>query len=273
VTPETLLDGLTFPECPRWHAGRLWFSDVHAHRVMRVDLEGDADVVVELDDRPTGIGFLPDGTLLVVSADERVVLRVVDGSATVHADLRSLPVEWLNDMVVDHDGRAYVDAITYVEDPGGEESPDKIVCIDPDGSWRLVADPALRPNGIVITPDSRTLIHASTRRRKLIAWTIDGDGGLSESRLWADTGRWTPDGICLDADGAVWIGALAKEHFVRMREGGEVDATIEVPGRLATACTLGGPDGRTLFMATVDPETSRGNIEIAAVAVEGAGWP
>jgi len=273
MTVATLLEGLSFPECPRWHDGRLWFSDVHAGRVLSVDLEGTANVVLELDDRPTGLGFLPDGTLLVASADARLVLRVADGDTSVHADLSTLPVEWLNDMVVDADGRAYVDAIAFVDDPGGDDPLDKIVCIEPDGHWRVAADPALRPNGVVITPDGRTLIHASTRRRKLMAWTIGDDGNLSGERLWADTAGWTPDGLCLDADGAVWIGALAKEHFVRMREGGLVDATIEVPGRWATACTLGGPDGKTLFMATADPTTGSGRIELAEVAVEGAGWP
>jgi sugar lactone lactonase YvrE len=268
-----LLDGLAFPECPRWRDGRLWFSDVHAHRVMSVDLGGDADVVLELDDRPTGLGFLPDGSLLVCSADRRLVLRVRGDETTVHADLSGLPVEWLNDMVVTPEGRAYVDAIAHVEDPGGDEPVDAIVVVEPDGAWRVAADRALRPNGIAVTPDGTRLLHASTRRRKVIEWAIGGDGLLSEPSVWAETGRWTPDGLCLDAEGAVWIGGLSKQHFVRLRRGGEVERTIEVPGRWAIACMLGGDDRRTLFMATTDPDTGRGFIEIAGTAVAGAGSP
>jgi sugar lactone lactonase YvrE len=268
-----LLDGLVFPECPRWRDGRLWFSDVHAHRVLSVDLDGEVELVLELDDRPTGLGFLPDGSLLVASADRRLVLRVRDGETSVHADLSDLPVEWLNDMVVTPDGRAYVDAIAHVEDPGGDEPVDKIVVIDPDGAWRIAAERALRPNGIVVTPDRTTLLHASTRRRKVIEWKIGDDGLLSDPSVWAETGRWTPDGLCLDAEGAVWIGGLSKQRFVRLRRGGEVDRTIEVPGRWATACMLGGDDRRTLFMATADTDTGRGYIEIAETAVAGAGSP
>lgn len=273
MSTTVLLDGLVFPECPRWHDGRLWLSDVHAHRVLTVDLAGDTDVVLELDDRPTGLGFLPDGSLLVVSADRRLVLRVHDGEPSVHADLSDLPVEWLNDMVVTPAGRAYVDAIAHVSDPGGDDPIDKIVVIEPDGSWRIAAERALRPNGIAVTPDGKTLLHASTRRRKVIEWTIEADGLLSDPRVWAETGRWTPDGLCLDAEGAVWIGGLSKQHFVRMRRGGEVERTLEVPGRWATACMLGGDDRRTLFMATADTEGGRGYIEIAETAVAGAGSP
>jgi sugar lactone lactonase YvrE len=222
-----------------------------AHRVMTVDLDGNAEVIVEIDDRPSGLGFLPDGTPIVVSADKRQVLRIENGGTTLHADLSSLPAEWLNDMVVDAHGRAFVDVITHREDPGGD-SVDRIVCIEPDGRWHVAAENVPRPNGIVITADGTQLIHASTRRRKLVAWTINDDGRLSEPTLWADTQRWTPDGACLDAEGAIWI---------------------EVPGRWATACMLGGPDGRTLFMATAEREAGRGYIETAAVAARGAGWP
>jgi sugar lactone lactonase YvrE len=273
IETELLLDGLVFPEGPRWHGDRLWFSDMDAHRVMTVNLEGNAEVIVEIDDRPSGLGFLPDGTPLVVSADKRHVLRIENGSTALHADLSSLPAEWLNDMVVDARGRAYVDVITYRQDPGGDDGIDRIACIDPDGSWQVAAENVLRPNGLIITADGTQLIHATTGRRKLVAWTIHGDGRLSTPTLWADTKKWTPDGICADADGAIWIGGLSKQHFVRVLPGGVFERTIEVPGRWATACMLGGPDGRTLFMATAERETGRGYIEIAAVAAPRAGWP
>lgn len=275
LTLETQLlrDGLGFPECPRWHGDRLWFSDMDARRVMTVGLAGDVDVVAELDDRPAGLGFLPDGTPLVVSADRRQVLRVGSGGTSVHADLSSLPAEWLNDMVVDGEGRAFVGVITSHDDPGGDEPRDRIACIQPDGSWFVAAERALRPNGLVVSPDGTRLIHASTRRRSLIEWAIDAGGRLTEPALWADTQRWTPDGICLDRDGAVWLGALSKSHFVRMLPGGAIDRTIEVPERWATACVLGGSAGTTLFMTTADRAAGRGYIEVAEVEVPRAGWP
>jgi sugar lactone lactonase YvrE len=275
TTIETtlLIEGLSFPECPRWRDGNLWFSDMHAHRVMTVDLDGNAEVIVEIDDRPSGLGFLPNGTPIVASADKRQILRIENGTTTLHADLGSLPAEWLNDMVVDASGRAFVDVITHHKDPGGDDPVDRIVCVEPDGSWKVAAERVLRPNGVVITADGSQLVHASTLRRKLIAWTIHDDGHLSDPILWADTKRWTPDGICYDADGAIWIGGLSKQHFVRVLPTGEFERTIEVPDRWATACMLGGPEGRTLFMATAEREAGRGYIEIADVDVPGAGWP
>jgi sugar lactone lactonase YvrE len=270
---RVLLDGLVFPESPRWHDGRLWFSDLRAGRVIAADLNGNAEVVLEIDDRASGLGFLPTGTPIVVSADKRLVLRIDDGIATVHADLSSLDAEWLNDMVVDERGRAWVDVITYVGHPEDDTPIDRIVCIEPDGSWHIAADKVLRPNGLVITEDGTTLIHATTRRRQLTAWTIAADGQLSEPRLWADTKRWTPDGICLDAEGAIWIGGLSKEHFVRVLPTGEFDRMVAVPGRWAIACMLGGQDGRTLFMATAEHEAGRGYIETLEVDVPRAGRP
>jgi sugar lactone lactonase YvrE len=274
-TTEThvLLDGLVFPESPRWHDGLLWFSDLQSGRVTTVDLQGNANVVAQLDDRPSGLGFLPGGTPLVVSADKRHVLRIENGDTTMHADLSSLDAEWLNDMVVDDTGRAFVDVIGTVAHPETDEPVDRIAVVEPDGSWRIAAEHVLRPNGIVITADGTTLIHATTRWRRLTAWTIEQDGALTSPRLWADTKRWTPDGICLDAEGAIWIGTLSKQHFVRVLPDGTFDRTVEVPGRWATACMLGGPDGRTLFMATAEHEASRGYIEIIEVDVPRAGRP
>jgi sugar lactone lactonase YvrE len=178
-----LLDGLEFPECPRWRDGRLWFSDVHAQRVLSVDLAGNADVVLELDDRPTGLGFLPDGSLLVVSADRRLVLRLRDGNPSVHADLSGLPVEWLNDMVVTPDGRAYVDAIAHVVDPGGDDPVDMIVVVEPDGSWRVAAESALRPNGIAVTPDGTgARVDDRRRRRPSQSIRVGRDGPVDAGR-------------------------------------------------------------------------------------------
>ncbi len=270
ATPSVLLAGLAFPEGPRWHEGRLWLSDMHRGEVRTVDLDGAGEVVATIDDRPSGLGFLPDGTPLVVSADRRLVLRVDGGTTSVHADLGASGAGWLNDMVVDASGRAWVDAIRHVEDPGGDEPIDQILVVEPDGSWHVGAERALRPNGIVLAGGGRLLIHASTRRRKLIGWTVGADGRLSEPFLWAETGRWTPDGICLDAAGGMWVGALAKHHFVRIERGGEVTDAIPVGERWAIACALGGPDGRTLFMTTQERDTGEGFVEIAEVDVPAA---
>jgi sugar lactone lactonase YvrE len=268
---RTLLDGLGFPESPRWHAGRLWFSDILDRRVMAVGLDGAAEVMATLADRPSGLGFLPDGTPIVVSMDARQLLRIEAGGTSLHADLGSLPSEWLNDMVVDARGRAFVDALTHREDPGTDEPVDRIVCVEADGSWRVAAEGVLRPNGLLISADGTRLIHASTLRRKLVSWEIAPDGRLSDPALWADTRRWTPDGICLDADGAIWMGALSKQHFVRVLPDGTCERTVEVPGRWAIACVLGGPDGRTLFMTTA--ADGRGSIETIEAPAPGAGRP
>jgi sugar lactone lactonase YvrE len=259
-----LLSGLGFPEGLRWHGGRLWFSDMERDVVRTVDVDGATRVVAEVE-RPSGLGFLPDGTPLVVAADRKLVLRIDGGVTSVHADLRAAEAEWLNDMVVDEAGRAYVDAIRYRDDPGGDDPLDAILLVEPDGSWRVAADRALRPNGIVVTSDGRSLIYASTRRRKLVECRIGERGLLRDQSVWAETGRWTPDGIALDEAGALWIAGLSKSHFVRMERGGGVTDAVAVGKRWAIACALGGEDGTTLFMATQDRETGEGRIETAAV--------
>jgi sugar lactone lactonase YvrE len=243
---------------------------MHLGDVRVVSLDGVTEVVATIDDRPSGLGFLPDGTPLVVSADRRHVLRIAGGTTSTHADLTSSAATWLNDMVVDAAGRAWVDGLRHHEDPGGDAPVDQILVVEPDGSWQVAAERALRPNGILLAEAGRLLIHASTRRRKLIGWTVGDDGRLSDSFVWAETGRWTPDGICLDAAGGVWAGALAKRHFVRIERGGEVTDAIAVGDRWAIACALGGPDGRTLFMTTQDRETGEGFVEIANVDVPAA---
>ena len=260
-----LLAGLGFPEGLRWRDGRLWFSDMERRVVCTVDAEGASTVVAELDDRPSGVGFLPDGTPLVVAADSKRILRIENGATVTHADLGSTDAEWLNDMVVDARGRAYVDAIRYRDDPGGDEPLDAIVLVEPDGSWRVATARALRPNGIVLAPDGRSLIHASTLRRKIVEWQIDAGGLLRSPVVWAETGRWTPDGICLDATGALWVAALSKAHFVRVERGGPVTSEIPVGRRWAIACALGGATGTTLFMGTQDRETGEGFIETTEV--------
>lgn len=274
---ERLVDGLVFPECLRWHQGHLWISDMYGYRVVRTDLSGNIGVVGEFHDVPAGIGFLPDGTPLVVLRYTRRIVRLDDGRVSVHADLNVRPSHSLNDMVVDDTGRAYVGYIT-VGDRGASNS-DAIFVVEADGSFREASGGHAAPNGLVITPDHKALIYAATFRNALIITAIDQTGMLGPPTVFAGTGRATPDGICLDEEGAVWAAGLEAGCFLRIRPGGEVAQTISVGSYWALSCVLGGLDGRTLFMACaeatrpVGPETSRGFIETASVDVPHAGWP
>ena len=272
--PRLLLDGLAFPEGPRWHDGRLWFSDVLAAEVLTVDLTGAVDKVVEVPALPSGLGWLPDGRLLVVSVDDRKVLRLEGDRLVEHADLSALASYGCNDMVVDATGRAWVGACDNAGIPA--PAPSELMVVDPDGAARVV-DPAMAfPNGAVVTPDQSTLIVAETFGARLTAFSLDGAGGATDRRTWADLGSGVPDGIALDAEGAIWYADPVANACVRVREGGEV------LDRVATqepcfACALGGPDGTTLFLLTSggtdhvrNREERRGRISTIEVAVPAA---
>ncbi len=276
----TLLDGLCFPEGPRWHDGRLWFSDMHAQRVMAVTPAGSAEVIVETRDWPSGLGWLPDGQLLIVAMRERKLLRFDGHATTEHADLAALASWHCNDMVVDANGRAYVGNFGFDLHAGAGMKPAEILVVEPDGRAALAADDLGFPNGTVITPDGRTLIVAESFAGRLTAFDIAADGALSGRRVWARCPQGVvPDGICLDAEGAIWLASPTSNECIRMREGGEVTDRVGVD-RGAFACMLGGPEGTTLFVATAessDPDECRrltsGRIETCAVAVPGAGLP
>jgi sugar lactone lactonase YvrE len=245
--PQTLMTGIAFGESPRWHDGRLWFSDWGAQELIAVDLDGNSEVVARVESFPFCIDWLPDGRLLVVSAQERVLLRrEPDGSFATHADLSGLSEHPWNDIAVDGRGNAYVGNIGF-DFATGEPAPGILAQITPDGSTRQVADGVEFPNGMVVTPDDSTLILAESYANRLTAFDIAADGGLSNRRVWAELGDGVPDGICLDAEGAVWYGDVPNKRCVRVREGGEVLHTIELD-RGCFACALGGVDGRTLFM-------------------------
>lgn len=278
----TIVTGLGFPESPRWHEDTLWFVDVFRGRVMRTDGNSAASVVAEIDDDVAGMGFLPDGSPLIVSMRRRRLLRLGDGPPAVHADLSEMTAGYLNDMVVDDTGAAFVGAIANVVDPGDGNGHDALIHVSPSGEARVAATGVFRPNGLVVTPDHATLIQAATRRCELVAWSISPDGVLTNRRRWAPIGETEPDGICLDAEGAVWVAGLAACSFIRVLPGGSVAERIDLDGRWAVACALGGSDGRTLFMATAipgrlpiqaHPHEPRGFIETADVDVPGAGWP
>lgn len=277
-----LLDGLTLPEAPRWHDGVLWFSDIFAKRVMTVNLKGDSRVIAELNDEPSGLGFFTDRAPLVVLMNRRQIVRLNGSGSRVHADLTHIPASFLNDMIVMSDGRAYVDSI--VRAGTGDVGSDKIVLVEPDGRSRVAADHERfelmeQPNGLAITQDQKTIIFATTAKSRLSAMSIEADGSLSRPRVFADLPGAAPDGICLDAEGAVWVGGLDSHSFLRVRDGGQVAESISIDDRLAVACLLGGPDRRSLFMLSVNGRRGHlrdgctGFIDVVTVDVAGVGWP
>lgn len=280
LTPQTLLDGIVFPEGPRWHDGKLWFSDMHAGRVMTVDLDGRAETVVEVPERPSGLGFTPDGRLLVVSMGDRKLCRLDPAGLVEVADLSPLVAGDLNDMVVDPDGRAFIGNFGFDLVGGEKPRATNLVCVDADGQARVVAEEMMFPNGTAITPDRKTLIVAETFAGVLTAFNLKPDGSLTGRRFFAHLGDRQPDGICLDAEEAVWAACFGQDEFLRVWEGGDITERIAVPGRRAVACMLGGEDRRTLFLLTAETTIeelaqgkSRGRIETVRVDVPGAGYP
>lgn len=216
--PHTLMTGIEFPESPRWHDGRLWFSDWGAHAVIALDPDGTSEVVVSVSSFPLCIDFLPDGRLLLVSSSEgRLLRREPDGSLVTHADLGKLSDKPWNDIVVDGRGRAYVNNIGF-DFPGGEVGPGTVAVVGADGAARQVAGDLAFPNGMAVTADDSTLIVAESYGNRLTAFDIAADGDLSNRRVWADLGVGVPDGICLDAENAVWY-ASARAARWRRRSG------------------------------------------------------
>jgi sugar lactone lactonase YvrE len=279
LTP--ILDGLAFGEGPRWRDGVLWFSDFYRHRVATVTPEGEEEVRFEVPNQPSGLGWLPDGDLLVVSMLDHRILRWDGADLRLHADLSALVTGPCNDMVVDGDGRAYVGNFGFDRHRGETFQETRLVIVEPDGSMRPGPDGLAFPNGTVISPDGRTLIVGETLGNRLTAFERDpGTGELGERRLWADLGPHLPDGICLDAEGAIWVADPRNGQAFRVREGGEITDRVGCgEGRHAFACMLGGSEGRTLFVVTntgSGPDIAAagtGRIETIEVAVPGVGWP
>ncbi len=276
--PKILLDGLMFPEGPRWHSGSLYFSDMHDGRVIRLGLDGQSETVVEVPGAPSGLGWLPDGRLQIVSMADRRLLRLDDDGLSEVADLGHLAPEQCNDMVVDGRGRAYIGNFGFDLHAGAQPCSTVLIKVEPTGEASVVAKDLGFPNGTVITPDGRTLIIAETFEKRLTAFDIADDGSLAKRREYARL-EGLPDGICLDAEGAVWVATPFRHEAVRVREGGEVTDRIAIESE-AFACMLGGPERRTLFLCTAEtsePEACRtqrsGAIEIVEVDVPGAGLP
>lgn len=276
---STLVTGRSFLEGPRWRGDALFVSDMHGDSVLRVTADGDVSTVVDVA-QPSGLGWLPDGSLLVSSMTARAVLRF-DGTALApHADLRSHAPYEINDMVVDRHGHAFVGQFGYDLRGGGAPASAPLLRVDPDGSVHEAAPDLRMANGMAITTDDRTLLVAESSGKCLTGFDLADDGGLSNRRVWAELPDH-PDGICLDAEDGVWVAGPVSDRFVRVVEGGEVTDVVETPGRHGIACALGGPDGRTLFMLTSTTHggraESRGamsaSIETTTVAVPGAERP
>lgn len=279
VKMEPLLTGLRFPEGPRWREGRLWFSDMQARRVMTVDLEGRSEQVVEVPGQPSGLGWTPDGELLVVSMTDRRLLRLEAGDLVEVANLASLASFHCNDMVVDDQGRAYIGNFGFDFSGKAKFAKAELILVEADGRARIVADELSFPNGSVITPDGRTLIVGETFASRLTAFEIESGGSLRGRRQWAKLAGAVPDGICLDAEGAVWVASPVSNEVLRVREGGDVLERIAT-SQAAVACMLGGAERRTLFVlsaAGTDSEmlsgAPTGRIEAVEVPVPGAGLP
>jgi sugar lactone lactonase YvrE len=291
LVPRTLVPegDILFPESPRWVDDRLWLVDQHGHKVLTVDLEGNVDVVLEHPDMPSGMGVLPDGSIIVISRRRRVLDKIeADGSRSTYADLTDIPGHNLNDMVIDGRGNAYVG---NRQAPGGPAANEQIILVELGGAHRVVADGITAPNGTVVTPDNKTLVIKDGE--VLTAFTIEEDGNLTDRRVWAETPGRGADGICLDAEGGIWVASPFAHVFFRILEGGEVTDEIHLPEEYwAIAPVLGGPDGRTLFllesrtnmdnakqiMQHESPEgdaasAARGRVRAVEVPIPGAGWP
>jgi sugar lactone lactonase YvrE len=235
---DVLLDGLGIPESLRWHEDRLWFCNWTVGEIVALDVRGSSEVVTSVPTSvPVSIDWLPGGALLVVSGQEGLLLRQErGGTLATHADLTQFGV--VNEIVVAESGNAYVNS-------------DVVVVVSPDATVTRVAEGISWGNGMAITPDGSTLLVAESHAACITAFTIESDATLSDRRVWADLNGDAPDGICVDADGAVWYASVPGRHCVRVREGGEVLQTIDT-GDGAFACMLGGPDGRTLFAGTAE---------------------
>ncbi len=282
-TSQLIASGLHFGEGPRWHNGELWFSDFFAHQIKVLSTDGTIRVAHEFPDQPSGLGWLPDGTLIAVSMVSRKVLAFRDGQWHTHADLADIATFHANDMVVNSNGNAYVgnfgfdlDAEVHergIADVLANHVTAKLALVRPDGTVSVVADELHFPNGMVITPDGSTLIVAETASMQLTAFTIAPDGTLSNRRLWAQL-QILPDGICLDEAGGVWAAAATFPIAMRIVEGGEVTDQVSTP--LASyACMLGGADGKTLYiMNSPDHDaavcTANANAGISSVSVQHA---
>jgi sugar lactone lactonase YvrE len=247
--PRILREGIVFGESPRWHDGRLWFCDWGARQIVTVAPDGTGEVVLEVDfnSMPMCIDFLPDGRLLVVcSPRQQLLRREPDGELVVHAELAGVSHKPWNEVIADRQGNAYLNNVGF-DFPREPSAPGLVAVVRADGAVRQVAGDVQFPNGMALTPDERTLLLGESHASRVTAFDIGGDGGLLNRRVWASTPGDHPDGIALDADGALWYADVGNSRCVRIREGGDVLDTVQLD-RGCFSCALGGEDGRTLFI-------------------------
>ena len=284
-TTEILKDGFTFTEGPRWHEGRLYFSDFFTHRVLALDTKGEQETIVETPCQPSGLGWLPDGSLLIVSMNDQKLLHFDNGVLIEAADLSELATHHCNDMVVDKSGNAYIGNFGFDLHGGESLKPTNLILVRPSEDPCVVAENLFFPNGMVITPDGKTLILGETYSSCLTAFDINSDATLSNRRVWADLSSIeegyapVPDGICLDAEGAVWVASPSTNDVIRIQEGGTLLDKVEIETR-AFACMLGGDKGNTLFISTsknskeeICLKEKSARIETIGVDVPRAGLP
>ena len=292
---KTLISGLSFTECPRWHDGRLYFSDFYTRRVFAVALDGAQEIIAEVPGQPSGLGFLPDGRMLIVSMrDRKIMLREHDGSLVEYANLSDLAPWYLNDMLVDHEGRAWVGNFGFDLMGGAKVTTTNLICVDPNGCAKVAAGGLGFPNGMILTPNGKTLIVAETIMNRLTAFEL-ASGAIVRQWIWAAFGDpptaidfaelfgrvdVAPDGICLDAQGAIWVADAKNGRCIRVAEGGHILQELKTDGLGIFACMLGGAEGRTLFLSVAptfhEAEASanhRAEIWMTTVDVPRAGLP
>ena len=271
---KTLMDGLTFGEGPRWHDDKFFFSDFYSHKVYTLDLEGNYEVIVEVPNQPSGLGWMPDGTMLIVSMKDRKLLSYKGNVLEERADLSELAGFHCNDMVVDAKGNAYIGNFGFNTYEGEEVRSTNLILVRPGEEPCVAADDVMFPNGTVITEDGKTLIVGETYAAKLTAFDINDDASLSNRRVWADLTQSiddgtvpVPDGMCLDAEGAIWVASPSTNDVIRIEEGGALLDKVEL-SQSAFACMLGGKEGRTLFISTANSSNQKDCLEERSARIE-----
>jgi sugar lactone lactonase YvrE len=285
ASTDILRTGLGLVESPRWHEGRLWFSDWIAGEIIAIDDAGTSELMLRHESLPLCFDFLPDGRPVLVSNQKIAMLTIEsDGTLATYADLSPLTQFGCNDIVVDGHGNAYVNSPNFefsIGPPQGAQQPGFVALVTPDGAASVVAEDIAFPNGMAVTADNRTLVVADSYRHQLVGFDIADDGTLSGRRVWAELGDAAPDGICLDAEGAAWYADVPHQSCVRVAEGGEELATVNLD-RGGFACMLGGPVGATLYIVAARwPGASGlghdvswdGQVLRTEVETVGAGWP
>jgi sugar lactone lactonase YvrE len=270
MKPDLFASGFMFLEAPKWHEGRLWVSDVFDHKVFALSATGDCEYFVQIPNRPSGLGFLSDGSLIIVSARDSKLLRFDGVELNEYSDLSNHAAGWLNDFAIDAQDRIYVGNFGYDFVAGEARRTTSLHRVDPDGTIETVAEQVDFPNGSVIINEGRTLIVAETWEARLTAFDLSLSGKLSNRRLYADLGKRQPDGICADAEGAIWAGIYNTGEFVRVLDGGEITHYVKFDG-FGISCTLGGPEGHTLFLTAyigTDEDMAAGKRNSAIFTVD-----